>query len=178
MPALRSPLHFPGLVRPFAADKDRFLRHLSSKPTRIAHDIPQIRSILLKVEMTSWQWGRLPYLIWNDSKTVLLLSTHQRVDRLTSIPSINGHPSVTLPTVAVDFNYNKGHVDQVDLLRSYCVVQRRDRFGNLSLAECRKVGSRLVDFPALDPDSGAATALVPFLSCCRVICEPLVMLRG
>jgi hypothetical protein len=90
-------------------------------------DISHFRSTLPKGEMKSWQRGQLGCLMWNDSKPVLFLSTHQRVDKLTTIPSINGHPSITRPTVAVDYNYNKGHVDQVDQLRSYYVVQRRGR---------------------------------------------------
>jgi hypothetical protein len=90
-------------------------------------DISHVKSTLSKGEMKSWQRGQLGCLIWHDSKPVLFLSTHLRVDRLTTIPSIRGRPAVTRPTVAVDYNYNKGHVDQVDQLRSYYVVQRRGR---------------------------------------------------
>ena len=65
--------------------------------------------------------------MWHDSKAAIFLSNHLRVDRVTDTPSIHGRPAVTRPTVAVDHNFNKGHVDQVDQLRSYLAVQRRGR---------------------------------------------------
>ena len=77
--------------------------------------------------MKGWQRGQLGCLMWHDSREVLFLSTHQRVDRVTAIPAAGGRPATFLPTVAVDYNLNKGHVDQVDQLRSYHVVQRRGR---------------------------------------------------
>ena len=77
--------------------------------------------------MRSWQRGQLGCLIWNDKKPVLFLSTHRRVDGLTTIPSVRGGEATKRPTVAVDYNLNKGHVDQVDQLRSYYVVERRGR---------------------------------------------------
>ena len=82
---------------------------------------------LRKGELKAWQRGQLGCVVWSDARPVVFLSTHQRVDSLTEIPSHGGRPTSTRPTVAVDYNYNKGHVDQVDQLRSYYVVQRRGR---------------------------------------------------
>jgi hypothetical protein len=82
---------------------------------------------LAKGGMKAWQRGQLGCLVWHDSKPVTFLSTHLRVDGVTAIPSIHGRPSITRPTVAVDYNFNKSHVDQVDQLRSYYAVQRRGR---------------------------------------------------
>ena len=85
------------------------------------------RSSLPKDETRVWQRGQLGCLLWNDSKPVLFLSTHLRVDQQTAIPATHHRPGHCRPTAAVDYNYNKGHVDQVDQLRSYNVVQRRTR---------------------------------------------------
>jgi hypothetical protein len=90
-------------------------------------NISQIKASLPKGEMRSWQRGQLGCLMWNDKRPVLFLSTHRRVDSLITIPPIAGRPSVTRPAVAVDYNFNKGHVDTVDQLRSYYVVERRGR---------------------------------------------------
>ena len=89
--------------------------------------IKQEKNRLAKGATKCWQRGQLGCLAWNDSKPVLFLSTHQRVDAVTAIPVAHGHPATTCPTVAVDYNHNKGHVDQVDQLRSYYVIQRRAR---------------------------------------------------
>jgi hypothetical protein len=89
--------------------------------------IKQTKASLPKGLVKAWQRGQLGCLMWHDNKPVLFLSTHLRVDRVTSIPPINGRPATTRPTVAVDYNLNKGHVDQVDQLRSYYAVQRRGR---------------------------------------------------
>jgi hypothetical protein len=91
---------------------------------------PNVRAVkasMQKGEMKGWQRAQLGCLMWYDSKEVLFLSTHLRVDRVTSLPAIGGRPATSRPTVAVDYNLNKGHVDQVDQLRSYHVVQRRGR---------------------------------------------------
>jgi len=89
--------------------------------------IKEISKRLAKGETATWQRGYLGGVVWNDSKPVIFLSTYRSVDQHTRIPA-NGHrPAHTRPTVAVDYNYNKGHVDQVDQLRSYYVVQRRGR---------------------------------------------------
>ena len=90
-------------------------------------DLKQTRDRLAKGEMSTWQRGQLGCVVWNDAKPVIFLSTHRRVDQLTDIPATVYRPAHTRPTVAVDYNYNKGHVDQVDQLRSYYVVQRRGR---------------------------------------------------
>ena len=89
--------------------------------------ISEIKRTLPKGRRKMWQRGQLGCLVWHDSKAVIFLSNHLRVDRVTDIPSIHGRPSTTRPTVAVDYNFNKGHVDQVDQLRSYHAVQRRGR---------------------------------------------------
>ena len=91
---------------------------------------PNVKAIgkaLAKGEMKAWQRGQLGCVVWHDSKPVTFLSTHLRVDGVTAIPSIDGLPPTTRPTVSVDYNFNKGHVDQVDQLRSYYAVQRRGR---------------------------------------------------
>ena len=85
------------------------------------------RSRLSKGETKVWQRVQLGCLLWNDSKPVLFLSTHLRVSQQTAIPATQHRPAHCRPTVAVDYNFNKGHVDQVDQLRSYNVVQRRTR---------------------------------------------------
>jgi hypothetical protein len=66
-------------------------------------------------------------VIWNDAKPTIFLSTHRRVDQVTHVPATNWRPASDRPTVAVDYNLNKGHVDQIDQLRAYYVVQRRGR---------------------------------------------------
>jgi hypothetical protein len=85
------------------------------------------RAKLAKGALVAWQWGQLGCVVWNDSKPVIFLSTHRRVDSLTPIPAAHGQPATTRLSVAVDYNHNKGHVDQVDQLRSYNVVERRGR---------------------------------------------------
>lgn len=77
--------------------------------------------------MRTWQRGQLGCLMWNDAKPVLFLTTHLRPDRVTPLTPTPGRPATSRPTVAVDYNLNKGHVDQVDQLRSYHAVQRRGR---------------------------------------------------
>ena len=90
-------------------------------------DLKRVRKRLPKGETSTWQSGQLGCLVWNDAKPVIFLSTLRRVDQLTPIPATRGLPATTRPTVAVDYNFNKGHVDQVDQLRAYYVVQRRTR---------------------------------------------------
>ena len=77
--------------------------------------------------MEFWQSGQLGCVVWNDAKPVIFLSIIRRVDQLTHMPATDWRPAFDRPTVAVDYNFNKGHVDQVDQLRSYNVVQRRGR---------------------------------------------------
>jgi hypothetical protein len=89
--------------------------------------IKQTRSSLPKGEMRTWQRGQLGCLMWNDAKPVLFLTTHLRPDRVTPLTPTPGRPATSRPTVAVDYNLNKGHVDQVDQRRSYHAVQRRGR---------------------------------------------------
>jgi hypothetical protein len=99
------------------------------RPNRKAlpSNLKDVKASLRKGEIKVWQRGQLGCLMWHDSKPVTFLSTHLRVDRVTSIPPVNGRPDTTRPTVAVDYNFNKGHVDIVDQRRSYYAVQRRGR---------------------------------------------------
>jgi hypothetical protein len=90
-------------------------------------DLKQARGSLAKGEMVSWQRGQLGCLVWNDARPVIFLSTHQRVDAVTDVAATTDHPAFTRPTVAVDYNKHKSHVDRVDQLRSYDVVERRGR---------------------------------------------------
>jgi hypothetical protein len=98
-----------------------------SNRTGVPKGLAKLKTSLPKGELRVWQRGQLGCLMWHDSKAVIFLSTHIRVDKLSPIPPINGRPATTRPTVSVDYNLNKGHVDQVDQLRSYYVVQRRGR---------------------------------------------------
>ena len=58
---------------------------------------------------------------------MVFLSTRHRVDSLTAISAHENKAAAQRPTVAVDYNFNNGHVYQVDQLRSYHVVERRVR---------------------------------------------------
>ena len=71
-----------------------------------------------------WQSGHC--LMWHDSKPVLFLH-YLRPDKITPLDPSPFRPATFRPTVAVDYNLNKGHVDQVDPVRSYHAVQRRGR---------------------------------------------------
>ena len=138
------------LVRPWTgADRTLYMDNLYTSPDLCRHllelqtlscgtcrpnrrglptNIKKIKDKLDKDEMKSWASGQLGCLVWNDSKPVIFLSTHRRVDQLTSIPAGKGRPAHRRPTIAVEYNYNKGHVDQVDQLRSYyMIVERRGR---------------------------------------------------
>jgi hypothetical protein len=90
-------------------------------------NIKSHKTSLPKGERMAWQRGQLGCLLWNDARPVLFLTTHLRPDRNTPLTPSPGRPAISRPTVAVDYNHNKGHVDQVDQLRSYHVVQRRGR---------------------------------------------------
>ena len=89
--------------------------------------LKQVKNKLQKGELSAWQRGQLGCVVWHDAKPVVFLSTHRRVDHLTPIPATEYRPAHSRPSVAVDYNYNKGHVDQVDQLRAYYVVERRGR---------------------------------------------------
>ena len=93
----------------------------------LSPNIKKHKDSLLKGERKAWQRGQLGCLLWNDARPVLFLTTHLRPDRDTPLTPSPGHPAISRPTVDVDYNNNKGHVDQVDQLRSYHVVQRRGR---------------------------------------------------
>ena len=85
------------------------------------------RTSLAKGETKAWQSGQLGCLMWYDAKAVLFLSTHVRPDKVTPVDPSPFRPATSRPTIAVDYNMNKGHVDQVDQVRSYHAVQRRGR---------------------------------------------------
>jgi hypothetical protein len=86
----------------------------------------------------AWQKGNLGCLAWRDNKsTVLILSTHRKVDDMATVDQQRGpnHPStVTKPQVVVDYNQHKCHVDTVDQLRQYYAMQRKSRKNWPSLA--------------------------------------------
>jgi transposase IS4-like protein/DDE family transposase len=88
-------------------------------------------------ETKAWQSGQLGCLVWCDKQPVLMLSTHHRVDDMSTIPQDRGpnHPTtVTKPQVALDYNVHKCHVDRVDQLRQYYAMQRKSRKNWPSLA--------------------------------------------
>ena len=82
------------------------------------------RKKMPKEKKVAWQRGQLGCLLWNNSKSVIFLSTHHRVDALTAIPFAHGRPATARPIVAVDYNKHKGHFDRVAQLRSYNVIER------------------------------------------------------
>ena len=79
-------------------------------------------------EVKAWQKGQLGCLVWCDKRPVLMLSTHHRVDHMTTFEQDRGpnHPSTaTKPQIALDYNVHKCHVDTVDQLRQYYAMQRK-----------------------------------------------------
>ena len=80
---------------------------------------------LAKGEFKSWQRGQLGCLAWYSAKPILLLSTHHHVDQFITVHHGNHQPDESKPQVAVDYNYNKGHVDAVDQVRQYYSMERR-----------------------------------------------------
>ena len=99
------------------------------RPNRaeLPDDLYESMARLKKNKTSTWQRGQLGCLVWNDAKPVPFLSTHCTVSQMTDIPATHGREATRRPTVAVDYNNNKSHVDQVDQLRSYYVVERRTR---------------------------------------------------
>ena len=126
-------LYFDNLFTSPALCDDLLLLKIRScgtcRPNRsgLPPNIKRIRAQLPKDGKRTWQRGQLGCLMWYDAKPVLFLTTHLRPDRLTPLLPSAGLPASSRPTVAVDYNFNKGHVDQVDQVRSYHVVQRRGR---------------------------------------------------
>ena len=100
---------------------------LSSQPSRTARRPTRRQKAAAKGERRTWQRGQLGCLLWRDAKPVIFLSNAHRVDQLTHIPAHDGRSATIRPTAAVDYNYNKGHVDQIDQLRSCYVLERRGR---------------------------------------------------
>ena len=96
-------------------------RNRKDLPATVREGGPQLQ----KGEVRVWQRGQLCCMVWHDKQPVLMLTTHRRADAVTHIPANSGRPAITRPTVAVDYNYNKSHVDRIDQLRSYYIVQRR-----------------------------------------------------
>ena len=101
----------------------------------------QLKAVMKALEdgqTVAWQSGDLGCLAWQDNKsTVLMLSTHRRVDVMASAEQQRGsnQPStVTKPQVVLDYNIHKCHVDTVDQLRQYYAMQRKSRKNWPSLA--------------------------------------------
>jgi Transposase IS4 len=92
---------------------------------------PQIKKTMKSLEQDetkAWQRGQLGLLAWCDKKPILMLSTHHRVDDMVTVAQNlgpNHPPTVTKPTVSVDYNHHKCHVDTVDQLRQYYAMQRK-----------------------------------------------------
>ena len=80
---------------------------------------------LAKGEHQCWQRGQLGCIAWHSARPILILSTHHRVDHFVTVDHEDARPPVEKPQVAVDYNYNKGHVDTVDQLRQYYGLERR-----------------------------------------------------
>ena len=116
-------------MRPFAALGHPILRHFPTSRRGLSAKIKQVEKQLQEYERRTWQRGQLGCLLWNDVRPVVFLSTHRRVDQLTLYPASDWRPDFDPPTVAVavGYNFNEGHVDKVDQLRAYDVVQRRGR---------------------------------------------------
>jgi hypothetical protein len=89
-------------------------------------------------QTVAWQSGDLGCLAWRDNKsTVLMLSTHRRVDTMASVEQqrgLNQPSAVTKPQVVLDYNVHKCHVDTVDQLRQYYAMQRKSMKNWPSLA--------------------------------------------
>jgi hypothetical protein len=80
---------------------------------------------LAKGEFKSWHRGQLGCLAWYSSKPILMLSTHHQVDQFITVRHGDHRPDESKPQVAVDYNYNKGHVDAIDQVRQYYGLERR-----------------------------------------------------
>ena len=80
---------------------------------------------LAKGEFKSWQRGQLGCLAWYSAKPILILSIHHQVDQFITVHHGDHRPDESKPQVAVDYNFNKGHVDAVDQVRQYYGMERR-----------------------------------------------------
>jgi hypothetical protein len=131
-PALCRHLHRVGIRACGTVRTNRAGLPLKSKPLKAV-----MRS-LEDGQTVSWQSGDLGCLAWRDNKsTVLILSTHRRVDTMASVEQQRGpnQPStVTKPQVVLDYNVHKCHVDTVDQLRQYYAMQRKSMKNWPSLA--------------------------------------------
>jgi hypothetical protein len=88
-------------------------------------------------EVKAWQKGQLGCLAWCDKRPVLMLSTHHKVDHMTTFKQDRGpnRPStVTKPQVALDYNVHKCHVDTADQLKQSYAMQRKSNKNWPSLA--------------------------------------------
>jgi hypothetical protein len=102
----------------------------TARPNR--HGLPPNLKASMKAlkngETKAWQSGQLGCLVWRDKQPVLMLSTHHRVDDMTTVEQDRGPnrpTTVTKPQVVLDYNVHKCHVDTVDQLRQYYAMQRR-----------------------------------------------------
>lgn len=96
----------------------------------LPHNIKQDMEQLDKGEMKAWRRGDLQCLAWHDSKPILFLSTHHKIDEMETLESKRGprpRPGITKPKIVHDYNQHKVHVDTVDQLRQSYAVQRRHR---------------------------------------------------
>ena len=78
---------------------------------------PGIREILKQLdkgELQAWKRGQLGCLAWHSARPILILSTHHRVSHFVVVSHPDSRLSQLKPQVAVDYNNNKGHVDEVD----------------------------------------------------------------
>jgi Transposase IS4 len=95
-------------------------------PPTAKHDMEQLD----KGEMKAWRRGDLQCLAWHDSKPILFLSTHHKVDKVVTLEGKRGprpRPGVTKPQIVHEYNQHKCHVDTVDQLRQSYAIQRRHR---------------------------------------------------
>ena len=73
-----------------------------------SHLPPGLKDAIKEVgegETKAWQSGQLGCLVWCDKQPVQMLSTHQQVDIMTSVPTNRGPsqpPVVTKPQVVLD----------------------------------------------------------------------------
>ena len=99
------------------------------RPNR-RHLPPQIKKhmkTMTKGQTKAWQSKQLGCLVWCDKRSVLMLSTHCRVDEMITVTldlGPNHLPTTIKPRVVLDYNVHKCHVDTVDQLRQYYAMQR------------------------------------------------------
>jgi hypothetical protein len=111
----------------------------TARPNRkgLPPDLKKTLGALKPGETRAWQKGQLGCLAWRDKRSILMLSTHHKVDQMVTFKQDRGPnrpPTVTKPKVALDYNVHKCHVDTADQLRQSYAMQRRSRKNWPSLA--------------------------------------------